>query len=94
MSNAEFCTALENVGVALHRINNLLQICEEGIDGELQGLADCTNDAIAQHFIARYDLFRSLLEIIQLHSHDTANSVQCQINAISAAVRAEKERIA
>ena len=94
MSNMEFCTVLENVGVALHRINNLLQLCEEGIEDELKGLEDCTSDAVARHFIARYDAFRSLLEIIQLHSRDTAKSVQSQVNAIVATVQAETERIA
>lgn len=94
MSNWETREALEEAGIALHRIENLLQIYEEHIEEELQYLHKYEKNGVPGHFVARYDLLRSLLESIQAHTRDASNSVQQHLDTIREATSAEKDSAA
>lgn len=76
---------LDDVGVYLHRIINLLHIYEERIECEVEFLKENDTSGTARYFIDRYDLLRSLMDTIQNSAYDTAESLQKQIDAIYAA---------
>ena len=82
--------ALDDVNVGLHQIRNLLQIYDEHIEDELEFIRKHGGNGVSTYFVDRYDLLRSLLEIIQLHAHNTAESLQKQIDAIYAASREQQ----
>lgn len=83
--------ALDDIIVSLHRIENLLQIYDEHIENEAEFVLKCERDGGAGYFAGRFGLLRSLLEIIQFHTQNTAESLQKQIDAIYAASREERQ---
>ena len=85
MSLWDIATNLEDVNVGLHQIKNLLQIYDESIEYELQFVEKHPGEGSVSYFVDRYDLLRSLLEVIQSHARDTAEILQKQINSIHAA---------
>lgn len=60
--------------VHLERVRNMLQIFEETIEEELVHL-EKDGDASAQYFVARYDLLRSQLDMIQFGVQDTVEAL-------------------
>lgn len=90
MSLWDIANSLEDVGVGLHQLRNLLQIYDERIEDELEFVAKHTGDGTVRYFIDRYDLLRSLLEVVQSHARDTAEILQKQIDSICAAAKEEK----
>lgn len=83
--------ALDNVNLGLHQTKNLLQIYDERIEEELEFLQKNGGDGVAAYFVGRYDMLRSLMEIIQTHVHDTAALLQVQIDAVYAAGKEERQ---
>lgn len=91
MSLWDIANSLEDVGVGLHQLLNLLQIYDECIEDELEFVAKHTSDGTVRYLIDRYDLLRSLLEVMQSHARDTAEILQKQIDSICAAAKKEQQ---
>ena len=90
MSLWDIATNLEDVSVGLHQLRNLLQIYDERIEDELEFVGKHPGSGSASYFVDRYDLLRSLLEVMQSHARDTAVILQKQIDSIYAAAKEEK----
>lgn len=93
MSLWDIANSLEDVGVGLHQLRNLLQIYDERIEDELEFIAKHTGDGTVRYFIDRYDMLRSLLEVMQSHAKDTADILQKQIDFICAAAKNQQQTI-
>ena len=91
MSLWDIGNALDGAMTGLNQIENLLQIYDECIEADLRVVQKNAEDGYARYFVDRYDILRSLLEMIQIHTHNTAASLQEQVNAINAAIREERQ---
>ena len=76
---------LDDVSAGLHQIDNLLHVYEEHIENEIEFLKEHDTTGTARYFVDRYDMLRSLMEVIQLHVYGAADLLQKQIDAIYAA---------
>ena len=92
-------TSLWNIGAELddihfqfHQIRNMLYIFDEHLDGELDFLKRC-DDGYVQHFIERYDMLRSVMEVMQLRINDTIDAMRVQIDAVYEADRKARPRV-
>ena len=90
MSLLDIANSLEDVGVGLHQLRNLLQIYDERIEDELEFVGKHPGSGSVSYFVDRYDTLRSLLEVMQSHARDTAVILQKQIDSICAAAKEEK----
>ena len=91
MSLWDIANSLEDVSVGLHQLRNLLQIYDEHIEDELEFVAKHTGTGSVSYFIDKYDMLRSLLEVMQSHAKDTADTLQKQIDSICAAAKFQKQ---
>ena len=90
MSLWDIATNLEDVRVGLHQLRNLLQIYDESIEDELEFVGKHPGSGSVSYFIDRYDLLRSLLEVMQDHARDTADILQKQIDSVYVAAKEER----
>lgn len=74
-------TELDDIHAQLHQVRNMLYIYEEHIEGEFDFLKRC-NDGYVQHFLKRYDMLRSVMEVMQLHLNGAIESMRLQIDAV------------
>lgn len=72
---------LDGIYVQFHQVRNMLYIFDEHIEDDLNFLKRC-NDGYVQHFIKRYDMLRSVMEIMQLQINEAINAMRVQINAV------------
>lgn len=63
--------SIDDAVVFLEHVRNMLQLFEEHMEDELVFLKK-DGDAVARHFVSRYDLLRSQLDIIQFGVQDVA----------------------
>lgn len=79
--------ALDDIHVQFHQVQHLLKIYDEHIEDDLKLIHNHAADGGARYFVDRYDILRSLLEIIQLHTIRAAKELRSQIDAIYEASR-------
>ena len=79
--------ALDDIHVQFYQVQNLLQIYDEHIEDDLKFIQNHATDGGARYFVDRYDLLRSLLEIIQLHTIRASKELRSQIDALYEAIR-------
>ena len=91
MSLWNIVTNLEDVSVGLHQLRNLLQIYDERIEAELEFVGKHPGSGSVSYFVDRYDMLRSLLEVMQSHAKDTADTLQKQIDSICASAKFQKQ---
>lgn len=91
MSLWDIANSLEDVSVGLHQLRNLLQIYDERIEDEMEFVGKHPGDGSVSYFIDRYDMLRSLLEVMQSRARDTADTLQKQIDSICAAAKKEQQ---
>ena len=75
----DICTELENTHVALYQINNMLRIFDEHIEDEIDFLKR-NSDGYTQHFVSRYDMLRSLMEVMQINLNGAIEEMRQQID--------------
>ena len=78
--------ALDYIQVNLNQVSNMLEIFDEQIEGDL-GYLKKTNDVYAEMFVLRYDMLRSLLEVMKVNLHGAIEELRQQINAVYEADR-------
>lgn len=66
--------SVEDAVVLLGCMRNMLQLFEEHMDDELASLEKDGN-AIARHFVSRYDLLRSQMDMIQIAVTDISKGL-------------------
>lgn len=83
---------LEHIHVAFHQVENMLSVYDEHLEGELDFMKKCDNGYV-QHFIKRYDMLHSVVEIMQLRINDAIDAMQVQIDAVYEADRKARPRV-
>lgn len=79
-------TELDDIHVQLHQVRNMLYIYEEHIENEFDFLKRC-DDGYVRRFLKRYDMLRSVMEVMQLHINEAIESMRAQIDAVYEANR-------
>ena len=74
-------TELDDIHFQFHQIRNMLYIFDEHLEGELDFMKQC-DDSYVQHFIKRYDMLRSVMDVMQLRINDAIDAMQVQIDAV------------
>ena len=78
---------LDDINVRLHQAQNMLCIYDENIEDELKYIREHENIG-TRYFVDRYDIYRSLLEVIQLYIVDASRDLKQSIEVIYEAHRA------
>lgn len=78
--------ALDDINVRLHQAQNMLCIYDENIEDELKFIQE-HEDIGTRYFVDRYDIYRSLLEVIQLYIVDASRELKQSIEVIYEAHR-------
>lgn len=78
---------LDDINVRLHQAQNMLCIYDENIEDELKFIRE-HEDIGTSYFVGRYDIYRSLLEVIQLYIVDASRDLKQSIEVIYEAHRA------
>lgn len=74
-------TELDDVHSQFYRIINLLYIFDEHLEGDLDFLKR-SNDVYAKHFLKRYEILHSMMDVIQISINEASDNMQQQIDAI------------
>lgn len=82
----------DDIHFQLNNILNTIYIFEEQLDSEVEFLKRC-DDAYAKHFIQRYDMIKSLLDVIRSYTCDTLNDMRMKIDAVYEADKKINPRI-
>lgn len=83
---------LDDIHEQFHQVQNMLYVYNEHLDGELDYMKKIDNGLI-QHFIKRYDMLHSVMEVMQLRINDAIDAMQVQIDAIYEADRKARPRV-
>ena len=86
----DIASDLEGTHVHLHQIRNMLIIYDEHLESDLDFLKN--NNKTAAHFVDRYDLLRSMMEVMQSGLNSAVNEMEAQINALYDADRKARPR--
>lgn len=73
--------ALDDINVRLHQVQNMLCIYDENIEDELKYIREHENIG-TKYFVDRYDIYRSLLEVIQFYIVDANRDLKQSIEVI------------
>ena len=76
---------LDGIHVQFHQVRNMLYVFDEHLENELAFLKKC-DDGYVRHFIDRYDMLRSVMEVMQLRIDDAIDAMRVQIDAVSTMV--------
>lgn len=87
----DIATELDNIHVQLHQVCNMLYVYDEHLEGELDFLKK-HDDGPIQYFVNRYDLIRSVMEVMQLRINDAIDAMQVQIDALYEADKKARPR--
>jgi len=72
---------LEDIHVQLHQVRNMLYIFNEHLESELDFIKQC-NAGFVEHFLNRYDVLRSLMEVMMLNINGALGDMRVQIDAV------------
>ena len=84
-------TELDDIHVQLHQVRNMLYVYDERLEGDLDFMKKCDVGCV-QHFIKRYDMLRSVMEVMQFRINNAIDAMQVQINALYEADRKARPR--
>lgn len=87
----DIAAELDDIHVQFHQVRNMLYVYDEHLEGELDFLKK-HDDGLTQHFVNRYDIIRSVMEVMQLRINDAIDAMQVQINALYEADRKARPR--
>lgn len=82
---------LDDIHVQFHQVRNMLYVYDEHLEGELDFMKKC-DAGYVQHFIKRYDVLRSVMEVMQLRINDAIDAMRVQIDAVYEADRKARPR--
>jgi len=82
---------LDDIHAQLHQVRNMLYVYDEHLEGELDFLKK-HDDGLTRHFVDRYDLIRSVMEVMQLRINDAIDAMRVQIDAVYEADRKARPR--
>lgn len=72
---------LDDIHVQLYQVRNMLYIFDENLESELDFMKQ-SNDGYVHNFLKRYDLLRSLMEVMQLRITESLDDMRVQIDAV------------
>lgn len=82
---------LDDVHVQIHQVRNMLYIFDEHLERELDFIKQC-NSGHVEYFLKRYDMLRSVMEVMMLRINGALDSMRVQIDAVYEADRNTRPR--
>lgn len=83
---------LDDIHVQFYQVKNMLYVFDEHLERELDFLKKCDGDYV-QSFINRYDMLRSVMEIMQLRINGAIAAMRVQIDAVYEADRKARSKL-
>lgn len=72
---------LDDIHVQLEHVRNLLYVFDENMESELDFMKQ-SNDVFVKHFLVRYDMLHSVMEVLRVHLSEAIDTMRPQIDAV------------